>query len=161
MTIETERTGEGQPQAAPKTAKVAVLYTSAPTVVPDIGRAMRLAGFTDTLDKTATTALKVNISWQHCYPACSSTPWQIEGVTKALREEGYNDIIAAHNGTVVVDSHSGEIRNKHKAVQDKFLAVGADLVPPELQTSKGFGDYIRNEYAASAQAAKIANLKPE
>jgi tripartite-type tricarboxylate transporter receptor subunit TctC len=48
-----------------------------------------------------------------------------------------------------------------KTVQDKFLAVGADLVPPELQTSKGFGDYIKNEYAASAQAAKIANLKPE
>ena len=48
-----------------------------------------------------------------------------------------------------------------KAVQDKFLAVGADLVPPELQTSKGFGDYIRKEYAASAEAAKIANLKPE
>jgi hypothetical protein len=46
-------------------------------------------------------------------------------------------------------------------VQDKYLAVGADLVPLELQTSKGFGDYIKKEYAASAEAAKIANLKPE
>ena len=44
---------------------------------------------------------------------------------------------------------------------DELIAVGADLVPPELQTSKGFGDYIRKEYAASAEAAKIANLKPE
>ena len=48
-----------------------------------------------------------------------------------------------------------------KSVQDKFLAVGADLATEEQQTSKGFGDYIRKEYAASAEAAKIANLKPE
>src|SRR5204863_369673 len=104
----------------PRTAKVAVLYTSAPTVVADIGRAMAMADFTSALDKTAPTALKVNISWQHWYPACSSTPWQIEGVAKALRDAGFNDILAAHNGTVVVDSHEGELRNKHKAVQDRF-----------------------------------------
>ena len=50
------------------------------------------------------TALKVNISWQHWYPGCSSSPWQIEGVVKALREAGLDkDLIAAHNGTVTVD----------------------------------------------------------
>jgi tripartite-type tricarboxylate transporter receptor subunit TctC len=48
-----------------------------------------------------------------------------------------------------------------KTVQKKFLDAGAELVPPELQTSQGFGSYIKTEYAASAQAAKIANLKPE
>src|SRR5438046_988331 len=122
MTTETERqqTDAAAAQRPPRTAKVAVLYTSAPTVVEDIGRAMRMADFTTALDKTAPTALKVNISWQHWYPGCSSTPWQIEGITKALREEGFGDIIAAHNGTVVVDSHEGELRNKHKQVQDKF-----------------------------------------
>ena len=30
-----------------------------------------------------------------------------------------------------------------KASQDKFLASGAELVPEPLQTSKGFGDYIK------------------
>ena len=122
MTTETERGEESKsPPAQPsRTAKVAVLYTSAPSVVGDIGRAMRLAGFPEALDKTAGTALKVNISWQHYYPACSTTPWQIEGVLRALQEEGFGNIIAAHNGTVVVDSHTGEKRNKHKAVQDKF-----------------------------------------
>ena len=29
-----------------------------------------------------------------------------------------------------------------KGTQDKFIASGAELVPPELQTSKGFGEYI-------------------
>ncbi len=106
--------------APPRTAKVAVVYTSAPTVVDDIGRAMRMADFPSSLHKSAPTTLKVNVSWQHWYPGCSSTPWQIEGVVRALREEGFADIVAAHNGTVVVDSHDGEVRNKHKAVQDKF-----------------------------------------
>ena len=122
MTTETERGEESKsPAAQPsRTAKVAVLYTSAPSVVGDIGRAMRLAGFPEALDKTAGTALKVNISWQHWYPGCSSTPWQIEGIVQALREEGFDNLVAAHNGTVVVDSHEGEVRNKHKKVQDKF-----------------------------------------
>ena len=30
-----------------------------------------------------------------------------------------------------------------KSLQDKFLATGAELVPEPLQTSKGFGDYIK------------------
>src|SRR5437763_16804110 len=115
MTIETQPQESQTSPQPPRTAKVAVLYTRAPTVVQDIGRAMQMADFTAALDKTAPTALKVNISWQHWYPGCSSTPWQIEGVAKALRDAGFNDILAAHNGTVVVDSHTGEVRNKHKA----------------------------------------------
>src|SRR3990172_11390410 len=86
---------------APTTARVAVLYTSAPTVVDDIGRLMRLADYTSALAKDAPTVLKVNISWQHYYPACSTTPWQIDGVVKALRDDGYSEIIPAQNGTVV------------------------------------------------------------
>jgi uncharacterized protein (DUF362 family) len=152
MTIEIERSGEGQQQAAPKTAKVAVLYTSAPTVVSDIGRAMRLADFTSALDKTAPTALKVNISWQHWYPACSTTPWQIEGVVRALREEGFNDIMAAHNGTVVVDSHSGEVRNKHKAVQDRFG------IPSTHLTDKGI-PWVR--YAPKAEMLVLNDIFPD
>jgi tripartite-type tricarboxylate transporter receptor subunit TctC len=48
-----------------------------------------------------------------------------------------------------------------KATQNKFIASGAELVPPELQTSKGFTDYIRKEFDNSKQAAQIAGLKPE
>src|SRR3954470_18919619 len=48
-----------------------------------------------------------------------------------------------------------------KGTQDKFIASGAELVPPELQTSKGFGDYIKQEFENSKEAAKVAGLKPE
>ncbi len=48
-----------------------------------------------------------------------------------------------------------------KVVQDRFLATGAELVSEPLQTSKGFGDYIKGEYARTAEAAKAAGLKPE
>jgi uncharacterized protein (DUF362 family) len=115
-------TGEGAPAARlpDGQARVAVLYTSANTVLDDIGRAMRLADYASHLSRDAATVLKVNISWQHYYPACSSTPWQIEGVIRALLADGYRDIVPAQNGTVVVDSHRGEVKNKHKAVFDRY-----------------------------------------
>ena len=48
-----------------------------------------------------------------------------------------------------------------KSTQDKFLASGAELVPDNLQTSKGFAAYIQKEYDNSREAAKLAGLKPE
>jgi tripartite-type tricarboxylate transporter receptor subunit TctC len=47
------------------------------------------------------------------------------------------------------------------STQDKFVASGAELVPDNLQTSKGFAAYIQREYDNSREAAKIAGLKPE
>jgi tripartite-type tricarboxylate transporter receptor subunit TctC len=48
-----------------------------------------------------------------------------------------------------------------KMVQERFLATGAELVPEPLQSSKGFGDYIRKEFEATRAAAQAAGLKPE
>jgi tripartite-type tricarboxylate transporter receptor subunit TctC len=48
-----------------------------------------------------------------------------------------------------------------KATQDKFLAAGAELSAPHLQTSKGFGEYLKAEYERSREAAKIAGLTPQ
>jgi tripartite-type tricarboxylate transporter receptor subunit TctC len=48
-----------------------------------------------------------------------------------------------------------------KTVQDRFLSTGAELVPEPLQSSTGFGDYIRKEFEATREAAKAAGLKPE
>jgi uncharacterized protein (DUF362 family) len=122
VTAEAERTSTQAEQArrAPGPAKVAVLYTAPDTVVADIGRLMRMADYTQHLPGDTPTALKVNITWHHYYPACNTSPWQLEGVIKSLQEDGYTDLIAAHNGTVVVDSYAGELGNKHKAVQDRY-----------------------------------------
>lgn len=114
----------GQPETPPapssERAIVAVVAATPETVFADIERAMVLADVGRHLNPELETLLKINISWQHWYPACSTSPWQLEGVIRALRNLGYQQLTGAHNGTVVVDSFEGEEKNKHKAVQDKM-----------------------------------------
>ncbi len=100
---------------------VAAVITSPETVIDDIKRAMRLAGFPGCLDKSADTILKINISWHFYMPACSTTPWQFDAVTQALLEEGWTPerIIPAQNSTVVVNPRSGSVRNHLVSVAEK------------------------------------------
>ena len=112
---------------------VAVVATGPETVLEDVGRAMAMAGALQVLSPDLATLLKINISWQHWYPGCSTTPWQLEGVVRALQALGHRDLIAAHNGTVVVDSFEGEENNRHKSVQDKYNLPTVHLdTPPNL-----------------------------
>ena len=104
-------------------ARVAVLKTSADTVLEDYGRLMHLANYQHFLPGDKETALKTNISWEHFYPACSTTPWQLDGVISTLLKDGYckNKLYGCVNRTVVVNSKRGEVANKHKQViVDKF-----------------------------------------
>ena len=100
--------------------KVAVLKTQPDSIIDDFDRLMRMAGVEAALSKEYTTGLKINISWQTWYPACSTAPWQLEGVIKALRGMGYEKLLGIHNDTVVVDTRVGEANNKHKYVTDKY-----------------------------------------
>ena len=104
----------------PGKGKVALLRTSPDTVLEDIERLMKLAGFEAALPKGVRTGIHFNISWQTWYPACSSTPWQIEGVIRALNNAGYTDLMGVHNDTVVVDTSDAEVNNKHKFVTDQY-----------------------------------------
>ena len=104
----------------PGRGTVAVLKTAPASVVEDIGRLMTLAGFEAALPKGVRTGLKINISWQTWYPACSTAPWQLEGVIRALQGAGYQDLVGVHNDTVVVDTRVGEFNNKHRFVTDKY-----------------------------------------
>ncbi|MSQ07313.1 MAG: DUF362 domain-containing protein [Dehalococcoidia bacterium] len=122
-------------QTAPQTpakrrSVVAVVATRPETVLEDYHRAMVLAGVEQHLKPDVPTLLKINISWQHWYPACSTMPWQLEGVIQGLQRLGYQDLIGAHNGTVVVDSYEGEVNNKHKVVQDKYHLPTVHLDSP-------------------------------
>lgn len=99
---------------------VAVIKTTPDTILDDIREVMRLAKFEEALPKENKTGLKINISWQTWYPACSSTPWQIEGVIQALQSAEYKDLVGVHNDTVVVDTRVGEFNNKHRFVTDKY-----------------------------------------
>ncbi len=117
----------------PGRGKVAVLRTSPETVLDDIAKLMQLAEFEAALPKDKKTVLKINISWQQWYPACSTTPWQLEGVILALRHAGYEDLVGAHNRTVVVDAYVGEVHNKHKLVTDKHGVPVVHLYEPQVE----------------------------
>jgi uncharacterized protein (DUF362 family) len=103
----------------PLAGEVAVLKTTPDTVFEDIEKLMGLANFENYLHKNNSTGLKINISWQTWYPACSTTPWQLEGVISTLKNHGYKDLLGIHNDTVVVDTRVGEFNNKHRFVTDK------------------------------------------
>jgi uncharacterized protein (DUF362 family) len=93
---------------------VAILRTSPATVLRDYHELLNLARYQDVIDKEADTALKVNISWHFFFPGSSTTPWQLDGVIRALLADGYpRDLLhACHNRTVVIDAHLGERENK-------------------------------------------------
>jgi uncharacterized protein (DUF362 family) len=95
-------------------SKVAILRTSPATVLADYHRLLNLADYQQTVAKDAETALKVNISWHFFFPGSSTTPWQLEGVIRAMEADGYakSRIHACHNRTVVIDAHLGERENK-------------------------------------------------
>ncbi|MDE2889473.1 MAG: DUF362 domain-containing protein [Gemmatimonadota bacterium] len=99
-------------------SRVAVLKTRPETVLKDYHRLLNLAGYQDVLDRKLDTALKVNISWHFFYPGSSTTPWQLEGVIRAMARDGYRkDLIhACHNRTVVIDARLGERENKQVQV---------------------------------------------
>ena len=96
------------------TSKVAILRTSPATVLRDYRELMNLAGYQDVIAKDADTALKVNISWHFFFPGSSTVPWQLDGVIRALKADGYDPALvhACHNRTVVIDAHLGERENK-------------------------------------------------
>jgi len=104
-------------------SRVAVLKTTPSTVIEDYKCLMHLAEYQRFLPQHKETALKINISWNYFYPACSTTPWQLDGVIATLLEDGYckEKLYACHNRTVVVSAKRGEVANKHKqVVQGKY-----------------------------------------
>ena len=118
-------------RAFPGQGRVAVLRTRPETVLQDYARVMELAGFRQALPQDKETILKINVSWQTWYPACSTVPWQLEGVVQALQAAGYRDLIGAQNNTVVVDAYVAEQNNKHKYVVDKYGLRNVHLYEPQ------------------------------
>ena len=96
-------------------SKVAIVKTSPRRVLHDVHRAMNAADYQRVIDRSVDTALKINISWHFFFPGCSTTPWQLDGVIRAMQRDGYDKKLmhACHNRTVVIDARLGERENKH------------------------------------------------
>lgn len=101
-------------------SKVAVIRTNPDNVLSDIEKLMDMADYKSALDSSAKTILKDNISWHLFFPAANTTPWQLEGVIKALKNGGYNDLVAVHNDTVVTRTEKGERLNRLQPVYERY-----------------------------------------
>ncbi|MBI4833277.1 MAG: DUF362 domain-containing protein [Planctomycetes bacterium] len=100
-------------------SKVAVIKTSPQKVLADIERLVRMAGIEEALPRDKPVILKDNISWHLPLPGANTTPWQLEGVIKALKNLGYPALSAVHNNTVVTDPFKGSRLNRLDGVYKK------------------------------------------
>jgi uncharacterized protein (DUF362 family) len=103
-------------------AKVAVLKTNAERVLEDYRRLLELVDYQSIIDKNQDTIIKLNLSWTKYFPACSSQPWQVEGVVKTFTEDGYatDKLLPVENKTVVTDPVKGARNNLWMPVLDKY-----------------------------------------
>ncbi|MBN1885184.1 MAG: DUF362 domain-containing protein [Candidatus Krumholzibacteriota bacterium] len=73
--------------------------------------------------------LKLNLSWTKYFPACSSQPWQLEGVCRDLLEHrGYRpeQILPIENKTVVTNPRKGAKNNLWSPILERF---GLPFIP--------------------------------
>lgn len=84
------------------------------TILQDYAELMDTADYKKKFDTNEKTIIKLNLSWSKYFPACSSPPWQLEGVLKKLRDDGFkgNKIFTAENRTVVTNIKKGLKGNK-------------------------------------------------
>jgi uncharacterized protein (DUF362 family) len=133
--------------------RVAVLRTSPETVLGDIETLMESAGVRQALAPGATTILKDNISWHFPFPAANTTPWQLEGTVRALKNAGYADITAVQNKTVVTDAFKGEDLNNYVPI---FREYG---IPVLFNFRDGDMKWI--EYRPKAKMHVLDRIFPE
>jgi len=91
-------------------SRVAIVRTRPETILEDVARVCRLAGMEEALPAGVPVILKDNISWHLPFLSANTTPWQLEGVVRALRAAGRRELLAVHNDTVVCDPRLG-LRN--------------------------------------------------
>ncbi|MFW9991598.1 MAG: DUF362 domain-containing protein [Candidatus Odinarchaeota archaeon] len=103
-------------------SKVAVINTSPEKVLDDYSKVLDLIEYQSFIKKELDTVIKINLSWSLFYPACSSPPWQLEGVIKKLIDDGYEaeKIIPVENQTVVTHPWKGAYLNKWMPIMKKY-----------------------------------------
>lgn len=112
---------------------VAVVKTRPESVLEDYGRVMRLAGSREQVSPERDTLLKLNLSWTQYFPACSTEPWQLEGVVRALLEDGYDRrrLHPVENKTVVTNPRQGCKNNLWEPILERY---GLTFTPlPEVE----------------------------
>ncbi len=117
-------------------SKVAVLRVTPDTVLEDIDQLFELAEADQALAPGKTTILKDNISWHFPFPGANTTPWQLEGVIRALEARGYTDQVCVQNKTVVTDAFKGEDLNGYVPIFQSYeIPVRYNFKPEDMTWS--------------------------
>jgi uncharacterized protein (DUF362 family) len=105
-----------------KNSQVFIIKTTPKDVLQDYRKLMQLANYTNIFSQREKIILKLNLSWSKFFPACSSPPWQVEGVLKTMIEDGFNpkNIFTAENRTVVTNIEKGLKGNKWGPLIKKY-----------------------------------------
>lgn len=103
-------------------SKVAVLRTNSDGILQDYRKLLELIDYQKILNFKTETLIKLNLSWTKYFPACSSQPWQVEGVVKTLVEDGFpaKNLIPVENKTVVTNPVKGASNNLWLPVLKKY-----------------------------------------
>lgn len=103
-------------------SKVYISKANPKTIIADYQKLLRKSDYLKTFDRSVSTVIKINLSWTRFYPACSTWPWQLEGILKTLIEDGIKpkDIIPVENKTVVTKVEQGAFNNKWLPILKKY-----------------------------------------
>lgn len=97
-------------------------------------------------------------------PQAQDVPTVIEGGVKDFTAASYVGVLAPAKTPpdIIATLEKAMLKTlADKSTRDKLLASGAELVPEAMQTSKGFAEYIHQEYERSKAAAQVAGLTPQ
>ncbi len=117
-------------------SKVAVLKTSVGNILKDYQKLLRLLDYQKGFSQEKDSLIKLNLSWTKYFPACSTQPWQLEGVVKTLIEDGFKKerLFPVENKTVVTNPLKGAKNNRWLPVLEKY---GLKFIPlPEVEWVK-------------------------
>jgi len=124
-------------------AVVGVVSTTPESVLDDYQKVLELADFAGSMDPSADTLLKLNLSWTKYFPACSSQPWQLEGLLRGLLGAGFarERLTAVENKTVVTDPRKGARLNSWMPILEAYGIPFQPLTEVEW-TVYDFGDEL-------------------
>ncbi len=125
--------------------QIFVVKTSSETVLSDYARLMHMANYQERFPKNLRTIIKLNLSWSKFFPACSSPPWQVEGVLKTMIEDGYDpeNLFTAENRTIVTNIAKKIQKNKWAPLISKY---GAWFVPLTRVPFIPYDDDLRSKF---------------
>ena len=144
-----------------------VPYRSGGALVPDLLSGTITGAMTElstVLVHAASGKVRVlGVAWSKRSPQLPDVPTMIEQGVKDFTAASYVGFLApAKTSPEIVSALEAALIKalKEKDLQDKMLKSGAELVPDDLMTAKGFAAYIQQELDQSREAAKLAGLTP-